>query len=336
MTRSKLNWLSLTIASALLLSACSERSDHTLEVYSLGTEVTVTMYDVTDDDASRASRALQEHFARISLDWYPWLPGELESINSAIELQQRVTVSPRLASVIRRAAKIERMSNNRFNAGLGKLTELWGLHEIGENPPTIPDANAIATVLSQAIGVTNIRWIEDEIVGAPPGLKLDLGGIAKGAILEDCATLLKELEIENAIINLGGDLTVTGDVDGRPAIVGIQSPFEKEAIASATIAAGETIVTSGNYERFVEIDGERYPHILNPRTGLPVQHTSSVTVIHTDAMLADAAATALMVGGPEEFDELVEALGLEFALLIDQSGDLSLTEAMDLRLNWLN
>lgn len=336
MTRSKLNWLSLTIASVLLLSACSERSDHTLEIYSLGTEVTVTMYDVTDDDASRASRALQEHFARVSLDWYPWLPGELAAINLAIELQQSVTVSPRLANVIRRAARIERMSNNRFNAGLGRLTELWGLHEIGENPIEVPAANAIATVLSQAIGVTNIRWIDDEIVGAPPGLKLDLGGIAKGAILEDCAALLQELEIENAIINLGGDLTVTGDIDGRPAIVGIQSPFEKEAIASATIAAGETIVTSGNYERFVEIGGERYPHILNPRTGLPVQHTSSVTVIHTDAVLADAAATALMVGGPEEFDELVKALGLEFALLIDQSGDLSLTEAMDLRLNWLN
>ncbi len=336
MTRSKLNWLSLTIASVLLLSACSPRSDHTLEIYSLGTEVTVTMYDVTDDDASRASRVLQQHFAQISLDWYPWLPGELASINSAIELQQRVSVSPRLASVIRRAARLERMSNNRFNAGLGKLTELWGLHEIGEVPPPIPDSNAIAIVLSQAIGVTNIRWIDDEIVGAPPGLKLDLGGIAKGAILEDCVALLKEQEIENAIVNLGGDLTVIGDVDGRPAIVGIQSPFENEAIASATIAAGETIVTSGNYERFVEIDGERYPHILNPRTGFPVQHTSSVTVIDTDPMLADAAATALLVGGPEEFDELVVALGLEFALLIDQSGDLSLTEAMDLRLNWLN
>jgi len=320
----------------LLLSACSQRSDHTLEIYSLGTEVTVTMYDVTYDEARQASSALQSHFARVSLDWYPWLPGELQSINTAIELQQKVTVSSRLADVIRRAARIERMSNNRFNAGLGKLTKLWGLHEIGKKPARVPDVNAIASVLAQAMGVANVRWIDDAIVGAPPGLMLDLGGIAKGAILQDCATLLAELDIENAIINLGGDLTVTGDVDGRPAIIGIQSPFEDEAIASATIAAGETIVTSGDYQRFVEIDGERFSHILNPLTGYPVHHTRAVTVIHTDPMLADAAATALMVGGPEEFDQLVEALGLEFALLIDQSGDLSLTEAMDLRLNWLN
>lgn len=336
MTRSKLNWLSLTVATALLLSACSQRGDHTLEVFSLGTEVTVTMYDVTADDARQASSALQRHFARVSLDWYPWLPGELAAINSAIELQQSVTVSPRLAEVIRRAARIERKSNNRFNAGLGKLTELWGLHEIGNKPADVPDVNAIADVLAHAMGVANVRWIGDEIVGAPQGLKLDLGGIGKGAILEDCVALLQEFEIENAIVNLGGDLTVVGDVDGRPAIIGIQSPFEDEAIASATIAAGETIVTSGDYERFVEIGGERYSHILNPRTGSPVQHTSAVTVIHTDPILADAAATALMVGGPEEFDQLVEALGLEYALLIDQSGDLSLTEALDLRLNWLN
>ena len=294
------------------------------------------MFAATDDEAAAASRALQEHFATISLNWYPWLPGELQSINSAIELQQSVTVSPRLAEVIRRAARLERLSNNRFNAGLGRVTELWGLHEIGNKPPRPPDVNEIANALAQAIGVTNIRWIDDQIVGAPPGLMLDLGGIAKGAILEDSAKLLQALDIENAIINIGGDLTVIGEADGRPANIGIRSPFEDDVIAAANIAAGETIVTSGDYERYVEIDGQRYSHILNPRTGYPVKHTSAVTVIHTDAMLADAAATALLVGGADEFEQLTEAMGLEFALLIDASGELVLTEPMDLRLNWLN
>ena len=165
---------------------------------------------------------------------------------------------------------------------------------------------------------------------------LDLGGIAKGAILEDSVQILQGLEISNAIINIGGDLTVMGDVNGRPASIGIRSPAAETAIASVDIRAGETIVTSGDYERFVEIDGERYSHILNPRTGYPVEHTSAVTVIHSDAILADAAATALMVGGSAEFEQLTDALELEFALLIDTSGDLRLTPAMDLRLNWLD
>lgn len=335
--RSKPNWLSVAFTAALLLGACGgNRSDHTLEFSSLGTEITVTMFSVTTDEASQASRALQQHFATVSLDWYPWLPGELQSINTAIAAQQSVTVSSRLAQVIRRAAALERLSNNRFNAGLGRLTELWGLHEPGNDPLAEPDINDIASALARGVGVANIRWIDDQIVGAPPGLMLDLGGIAKGAILEDSAGLLQDLEVANAIIDIGGDLTVIGDVNGRPANVGIRSPFEDDIIASANIAAGETIVTSGDYERYVEIDDTRYSHILNPLTGYPVQHTSAVTVIHTDAMLADAAATALMVGGAEEFDQLTEALGLKFALLVDASGELVLTDPMDLRLNWLN
>lgn len=337
LTRSNRNWLSLALAGMLLLTACGgNRGDHTLDFYALGTEVSVTMYSVTDDTAAAASRALQEHFADVGLNWYPWLPGELQSINAAIELQQSVTVSTRLAEVIRRAGRLERLSNNRFNAGLGRVTELWGLHEIGDNPARAPEASAIAGALLQANGVSSVRWIDDQIVGAPPGLMLDLGGIAKGAILEDSARLLKTHEVDHAIINIGGDLTVLGDEDSEPASIGIRSPFEKDVIASANIAAGETIVTSGNYERYVEIDGERYTHILNPRTGYPVQHTSAVTVIHTDAMLADAAATALMVGGADEFEQLTDAMGLEYALLIDASGELVLTEPMDLRLNWLN
>ena len=320
----------------LLASCSSERSDHEFEFQALGTEISVTLFTVSDDQASQASNQLRQYMAGVGHDWYPWSEGELRSINIAIELQDAVDVSPRLAAVIRRAADIERLSNNRFNAGLGRVTELWGLHRIGSEPPPAPDANEIARALSQAIGVTNIRWTDDRIVGAPPGWMLDLGGIAKGAILEHSATLLAGLGIGSAIVNLGGDLIVIGEPNGRTAHIGIQSPFEAGAIASVDISGGETIVTSGNYERYVHINGQRYSHVLNPRTGLPVDHTASVTVIHADAMLADAAATALMVGGPAEFEQLTEALGLRYALLIDASGELSLTEAMDKRLNWLD
>jgi len=335
-TRLSLNWLSVAFVCALLLAACSGPRDQTVEFFALGTEVSVSLFAVSEGQVEDASDALQRYFARVGHDWYPWNPGELRSINVAIELQESANVSPRLAAVIRRAAQIERLSDNRFNAGLGRITERWGLHALGDEPPQKPHINEIANLLAQAMGVTSIRWIDDQIVGAPPGLMLDLGGIAKGAILEDSVQILLDLKIDNAIINIGGDLTVIGDANGRPASIGIRSPVEETAIASVEIVAGETIVTSGDYERFTEIDGKRYSHILNPRTGYPVEHTSAVTVIHTDAMLADAAATALMVGGADEFERLTKALELEFALLIDASGDLRLTPAMDLRLNWLD
>ena len=318
------------------MAACSSPRDHRLEFIALGTEVSVALYAVSEGQAEDASEALQSYFARVGHDWYPWNPGELQSINIAIELQEPAKVSPRLATVIHRAAQIERLTDNRFNAGLGRITERWGLHALGDEAPQKQNINEIAKLLTQAMGVTSLRWIDDQIVGAPQGLMLDLGGIAKGAILEDSVQILQDLEIDNAIINIGGDRTVIGDVNGRPANIGIRSPVDETAIASVSIVAGETVVSSGDYERFVGIDGKRYSHILNPRTGYPVEHTSAVTVIHSDAILADAAATALMVGGSAEFEQLTDALELEFALLIDTSGDLRLTPAMDLRLNWLD
>ena len=164
---------------------------------------------------------------------------------------------------------------------------------------------------------------------------IDLGGIAKGAILEDSVQILRELGVNHAIVNIGGDLTVLGDVNGRPANIGIRSPVAEKPLASLDVTGGETVVTSGNYERYVEIGGQRYNHILDPQSGYPVEHTVAVTVVHDDAMLADAAATALMVGGAEAFDALTQALDIDFALLIDASGDLRLTRSMDERLHWL-
>lgn len=335
-TRLSPNWLSIALLCAPLLAACSSPRDHTVEFLALGTEISVSLYAVSEAQAEDAAEQLQSYFARVGHDWYPWSPGELRSINNAIELQESIHVSSRLAQVIRRAAQIERQSNNRFNAGLGRITEHWGLHQLGDEAPLPPDINEIAQLLASAKGVTGLRWIDDQIVGAPPGLMLDLGGIAKGAILEDSAGILRQLEIDNAIINIGGDLSVFGDINGRPASIGIRSPAAEAAIAAIDILAGETIVTSGDYERFIEIDGKRFSHILDPRSGYPVEHTSSVTVIHNDAMLADAAATALMVGGMAEFEQLTDALELKYALLIDASGDLRLTTALELRLNWID
>ncbi len=334
-TRSSPNWLSVSLVCALLLAACDNGGrDQQLDFYALGTAVSVSLYNVSDEQADSANQHLQAHFAQVGHDWYPWRPGELQAINTAIANHQPIEVTPRLAAVIRRAAEIESLSGNRFNAGLGRLTELWGLHDVTKTPQTVPDAGTIAAFLAAAPALAGIHWNGDQLSTSSVTLMIDLGGIAKGAILEDSVQILRNLRIGNAIINIGGDLTVLGEVHGRPARIGIRSPVSNAPVASIAIATGETIVTSGNYERFVAIDGRRYTHILDPRLGYPVEHTAAVTVIHRDPMLADAAATALMVGGEQEFDALAQSLGLEFALLIDASGDVRLTPAMRERLSW--
>ncbi len=335
-TRLSPNWISVSIIFALSATSCGEaRRDHQLELFALGTEVTINLFGVSDEQATRAADSLQSLFSDVGHNWYPWRPGELQAINQAISGQLPVDVSPRLATVIRRAAEIETVSNGRFNAGLGRFTELWGLHDLARPPTRIPDPDVIDTLLANRLSVARIHWDGNRLSTKQSALMIDLGGIAKGAILEDSIHILLQYGIDDAIVNIGGDLSVIGNIKGRPAHIGIRSPVANRPIASIDIVNGETIVTSGNYERYVEIADRRYTHILDPESGFPVEHTAAVTVVHNDPVLADAAATALMVGGAEEFDALTEALAIDFALLIDASGDLRLTRSMDERLHWI-
>jgi thiamine biosynthesis lipoprotein len=330
------SWLSVSLIIALSAASCGDaRRDHQLDFFALGTEVSISLFGVSDAQATGASDTLESMFADVGHNWYPWRPGELQAINQAISERRAIDVSPRLATVIRRAADVETNSNGRFNAGLGRLSELWGLHDLTRPPAHVPDPIAIDTLLASRLSVARIHWDDNQLSTTQSNLMIDLGGIAKGAILEDCIRILQQYGIDDAIVNIGGDLSVLGNIKGRPAHIGIRSPVANDPVAGIDIVDGETIVTSGNYERYVEIDDRRYTHILDPQSGHPIEHTAAVTVVHTDPVLADAAATALMVGGAAEFDALTEALEIDFALLIDASGDLRLTRSMDERLHWL-
>ena len=200
----------------------------------------------------------------------------------------------------------------------------------------LPDVTSLAQLLDDKPGALNIRWDGSTLSSSTQHLMLDLGGIAKGAILAISTGILEQHGIENAIVNIGGDLSVMGRVNGRDAYVGIRSPNNGLAVAGLNVHANETVATSGNYERFVTIGGVRYTHVFDPLTGYPVEHTASVTVVDTDPVRADAAATALMVGGAAEFDELVNVLELRYALLIESSGDTRLTPGMRERLHWID
>ena len=335
--RSSRSWPSPHIAIAVVLAACTPADrDHHHELYAFGTYVSVSFYSISEEKNERGLAQLESLFNEVGANWYPWASGELQRINDAIAAGQTIAVSRRLQSLILAATDYEQRSRGRFNAGLGRLTELWQLHDLANPPAAIPDAGQLAALLSAAPALDSLTWHRDKLTGRNREVMIDLGGIAKGAILEDCRDLLRRLGIDNAIINIGGDLVVIGQVGGRAARIGIRSPLADAPVAGLDIAAGEAVFTSGNYERYVEIAGTRYAHVLDPTTGFPVEHTVSVTVVDADPLRADAAATALMVGGADEFDDLVKALRLEFALLIDAGGDASLTTGMRERLEWID
>ena len=142
---------------------------------------------------------------------------------------------------------------------------------------------------------------------------------------------MRSLGIEDAVINAGGDLRAIGDHGDRPWRIGIRDPGGGGVIGSLQTGPDEAIFTSGNYARYREDAVERYPHILDPRTGWPVSGLSSVTVIAPEGVLADAAATALVVAGRSKWAEVANSLGLDQVLLVDEAGTVLMTAAMSER-----
>ena len=324
----------LTLVCLICFGCESDCTEFRHQFYAFGTLVTIDFFDATPRSNVAAISAIQTRIKDIDANWYPWREGELERINSAISDGRSIEVSPLLAALLRRAADLERESGGRFHPGLGKLTELWGFHDMAKLRTAPPDDRDIQKFLSLSISSTNLVWDGDTLRSNSTDIMLDPGGIAKGSILQQLVGILRDAGIKNAIVDIGGDLTVVGQVNGRSARIGIRSPRRETVLAWLNVVDGETVVSSGDYERFFEHEGTRYQHVLDPRTGYPVQHTISATVVHRDGVLADAAATALLVGGAQEFEEICDILGLDEALIVTASGDLRLTRAMEKRLNW--
>ncbi|MBT8130408.1 MAG: FAD:protein FMN transferase, partial [Gammaproteobacteria bacterium] len=142
--------------------------------------------------------------------------------------------------------------------------------------------------------------------------------------------------VEHAIINAGGDLRVIGRHGQRPWRIGIRHPRNNDVIAWLDTEAGESVFTSGDYERFYMHEGRRYHHILDPRTGYPAGGATSVSVIHGDAGTADAAATALFVAGPERWHEIARSMGIKYVMLIDSDMRIHMNPAMQQRVHLIN
>jgi thiamine biosynthesis lipoprotein len=180
----------------------------------------------------------------------------------------------------------------------------------------------------------DLRFLDNQLSASNPQVQLDLGAFAKGYALNLVIDRLRQLGLQDVIVNAGGDLCVSGRHGERPWRIGVRHPQGSGVIASLALQDGECVMTSGNYERYREHEGIRYGHIIDPRTGYPVRHVASATVIHRDGGLADAAATALSVAGPADWVRIAAQLSLEAVMLVDEAGRVSLTPAMQARVRY--
>jgi thiamine biosynthesis lipoprotein len=161
-----------------------------------------------------------------------------------------------------------------------------------------------------------------------PHLQLDFGGVAKGAAIDAALDRLQALGVNDALLNLGGNLAAMGRgaAAGRqPWTIGIRDPAGPGLLATLQTQGREAVVTSGSYERYRMLDGERCTHILDPQLGAPAADIVSVTVVHRSATLADAAATALLVAGPARWRMVAARMGVDGVVLVDRHRRVSVT-----------
>lgn len=245
---------------------------------------------------------------------------ELSRLNHGAPHASPVRISDDFWRVLREADQISRSSGGAFDVTIGPASKLWRRARRIEE---LPSPERLREVMS-AVGYEGIEYSPQcqAVRLTRPGMAIDLGGIAKGDALDQCLALLKERGLSRALINGGGDIVVGDPPPGETAWkVGIASIKRGEPIAEWLGLANAAVATSGDLWQFVEIEGIRYSHLIDPRTGMGMTRRGSVTVVADSASQADGWASALSVLGPEQGLEIVAAQdGLQVRLAWVEDG----------------
>ncbi|BBP46757.1 FAD:protein FMN transferase [Thiosulfatimonas sediminis] len=323
-----------------MLHACSRPANRLLDAYKaqiivFGTEVDLTLYHPDQAVINQAIATINADFQAFHHEWHAWEKGGIISkINQAIAAGQTIQIADSIRAFIEKSQRLSAASDYLFDPGIGQLIALWGFHgDLWQGPP--PSALQISEWLSQRPSIKDITFDDrQQLHCSNRQVQLDFGGNAKGLALDLALQSLQAAKIEHALVSIGGDMKALGNKPQEHAWqVAIQNPQQPQnVIASLPLYGGESVVTSGTYQRFYQWQGQRYSHILNPNTGYPADGFASVTVLHADATTADSAATALLIAGPQNWRRIAQQMGIEMAFCIRHSGTFEQTKAMEKRL----
>ncbi len=329
-----------------VLAACGRESLHTQESFVFGTRVEVLVWGASAEAARTATAEVLREFDRLHRTYHAWKPSELTALNDAIAAGRPHEVSAELAALIGEAQAAAKQSDYLFDPGIGALVKLWGFHD--ENfVARLPDAQKLAALQARKPSIGKLKLVNGRVTSADPrdtashnfSVALDFGGYLKGVALDRAAAILKSHGIHNALINIGGNVLALGAKGDQPWRVGVQHPRAAASggapLATLELRDGEAIGTSGDYQRYFEVDGRRYSHLIDPRSGEPAVGTQAVTVLipprENAGMWSDVASKPLFVAG-DDWQPVATALGIAHVLRIDAAGRLEITAALRQRL----
>ncbi len=228
-----------------------------------------------------------------------------------------VEVSEETALLIDKAQSYSDLTEGAFDITIAPVLDLW---DVQNNPGILPSSEEINSALSH-VDSSLVLLSGTTVTLLDPQAEIDLGGIAKGYIADCLAAYLEEKGITSALINLGGDVHLLGSKpDGNDWNIGIQKPFgERDELISVISCSGKSVITSGTYERYFVLDDVIYHHIMDPKTGAPVQNElTSVSIISDNSMEGDILSTACLVLGLNKGMDLIESMEGYEALFITE------------------
>ncbi|WP_240223031.1 FAD:protein FMN transferase [Rheinheimera hassiensis] len=269
----------------------------------LGTQAYIELWSEDSKQAEQLISEVQAEFERINQLMSPYIASSELSLLNREAAKKPVQVSAEMYQLLQRARQISQQSNGAFDITFASV----GFYYDYRNHKK-PDA----TVLQKARQYVNYQSVEllknNTVRFAQPGVKIDLGGIAKGYAVERSIALLAQHGISNALLTAGGDTRLLGDKKGKPWLVAIKHPRQDDKYAAQLPLENSAISTSGDYERYFIEDGVRYHHILDPKTGQSATGLLSVTVTGADTTQTDALSTTLFVLGLKQGMALIEQI----------------------------
>ena len=329
------------LACMLVLGACSRAEVFHHEAFVFGTRVDVAVYAEDQAGADVAAAAVLREFDRLHRAYHAWEPSELSTLNAALARGEAAIVSDELAAMLKDAQHIAATSDELFDPALGGLIALWGFHA-DSFVPLRPDPGKLQALLDARPRMADLLIDGNRVESRNPAVQLDFGGYAKGYALDRAAIILKAQGVANALINIGGNVLALGKKGDQPWRIGIQHPRQPAPLATLPLYDGEAIGTSGDYQRYFMLDGERYAHILDPRTGQPAHGTQSLTVLVTPqaggvtgvGTLSDAASKPAYLAGAG-WREQTRRFGIDHVLRVAEDGSVEVTKALRARLQFI-
>jgi thiamine biosynthesis lipoprotein len=314
-----------------LVSSCRE-SVHKVSRPLLGTIINLTIVADTETASKAAEQAFKE-IERIEFLMSPYRESsDIFRINTDA-WREPVRVSGEVFSLVKRAVRIWSESDGAFDVTFASMSGLWNFKKKGFVPPSIGAIRSrLALVGSHLLALDESK---STVAFTKRGTRVGLGAIAKGYAVNRAVLKLKGLGLDSAIVEAGGDLQVLGDKFGKPWMTGLRHPRKQSLLLTLTLQHGDSIATSGDYERFTIYQGKRYHHIIDPRTGYPADTLVSVSVISKDPVISDSYATAIFVMGMKKARQFLRRHGEIQVIIMDCDMKVYISEALKERVKLL-